>query len=160
MNELNEETIDALCDKILSDPKKRSMLKKLMNEDKTKLNCKDLKTNKSKKQILTKSRQILNNVNKKNDNIDSPMSIFRRKLLREEQNPRRTINLAPNKQKPFNKILEGVKAFVEILVDGVSRSHYIKLLMKDMGAEIFDNITTKITHVVFLVSFLVNVITK
>lgn len=154
MSELTEETLDAFCDVIFSDPKRRTEFMKLMKDNKKAFDNTG-RTSKNKRLNTPKTnRNQLINGNIKDLTVDSPTSIFRRMLLHQEKRPAKSIDLTLTQKKPFNKILEGVRAYIEVVVDGVSHSDYIKLFVKDMGAEILDKLTNRVTHVIFLVQYL------
>lgn len=55
---------------------------------------------------------------------------------------------------PFNNLLKGVVAFVEINSHGTDRSAAVKVLMTSMGAIVRDTFTADVTHVIFRVSII------
>lgn len=154
MTELSTEVLNAVCDQILSDPSKRSAILKLIAKNKTAIE-KYEQDELNKKNNKTCTPKGL--ASKTNKNYESPSVRLRRKLLEGKQleNSKLLDKLSSIETKPFEEILQGVKAYVEVTIANEDHSHYVKLLMQIMGANVYEYFTSEVTHVVFLVSLII-----
>ncbi|VEN40366.1 unnamed protein product [Callosobruchus maculatus] len=97
---------------------------------------------------------------------ESPTALFRRRALKQKEraasgNDSESLssNSRPNSALsgasavpsplPFNKILDGVIAFVEVQTNGNDRSQGVKIRIKEMGATVRDQFTKDVTHLIF-----------
>lgn len=161
MSKLNSETFNTIYEALMKDPVKRSMIVKLVNENKDALEeyeKKNKKTNNKWKSPLK--------CQKKTEDYESPIAYFKRKMILNQQtgNVENFDKLDCDqlaKRKPFEKVLDGIKIYVEIMDGSNNRSHAVKLLAQDMGANIHESFTSDVTHVMFLVCYNYNInITK
>ncbi|KRT80190.1 hypothetical protein AMK59_8607, partial [Oryctes borbonicus] len=87
--------------------------------------------------------------------FESPTSLCRRRALEKmRQNSDSSDSINANyghtpKKVPFEQVLKGVVAYVEIMSKNKDRSAGAKALMRAMGADVKDTITRDVTHVVF-----------
>lgn len=103
---------------------------------------------------------------RKKKRYESPVALFRRRAL--EQQSGSPSNFLQNDDRPnsrlseaassvsaspilFEKILNGVIAFVDVNSNGQDRSQGVKILMKNLGADVRDSFAKDVTHVVFKV---------
>lgn len=153
MSELSDENIRAISDTLLKDPKSRKMVLKLISEHKAKIE--EYIQEEQEKKSKNKFQSPVRSNTKTTPTFESPVAMFRRMLLNKPklQSNDESCDKSPlMKAKPFNEILQGVGIYVIIVVEDVNRSHYAKLLMEKMGAQVYDSITSKVTHVMFMVS--------
>lgn len=165
---------DSFFEKLMNCPIKRQLVLNLIKSEKHnieayKRNC--AKENKRKEVYESPLSKI-----KRNYQCESPTALLRRRAL--EQQNRQNI---PENQKEnesdctsrsssrqssvsscassilFDKLLDGVIAYVEIKSKDQDRSSGAKALMKSMGATIRDKFTNDVTHVVFKVRFAFNI---
>lgn len=153
--------------KLMSCPIKRKLVLKLIESEKDNIEA--------YKKRLKENERIEHNVSplhniQKNYKCESPTALMRRRAL-EQQNSSplvgNTNNLSrPNSvnsntsesssstsaQIPFDQLLNGVVAFVEVKSKGQDRSNGVKALMVSMGAIVKDSFTKEVTHIVFKVS--------
>nr|CAI5819189.1 unnamed protein product [Callosobruchus analis] len=97
---------------------------------------------------------------------ESPTALFRRRALEQKEraasrneSDSQSTNSRPSSALsgaslvpspvPFNKILDGVIAFVEVQTNGNDRSQGVKIRIKEMGATVRDQFTKDVTHVIF-----------
>nr|CAH7745175.1 unnamed protein product [Callosobruchus chinensis] len=97
---------------------------------------------------------------------ESPTALFRRRALEQKErassrndSDSHSSNSRPNSALsgasavpsplPFNKILDGVIAFVEVQTNGNDRSQGVKIRLKEMGATVRDQFTKDVTHLIF-----------
>lgn len=161
--EFNESTFQ----KLMTCPIKRKLVLKLIESEKDNIEA--------YKKRLKETERTEHNVSplpniQKNYKCESPTALMRRRAL-EQQNSSpligNTNNVSrPNSvnsntsesssstsaQVPFQQLLNGVIAFVEVKSKGLDRSVGVKALMVSMGAIVKDSFTKDVTHVVFKVS--------
>lgn len=138
---IDENIYKKMLASMMNDPSKKAILKKLMKADKDAVE--------KYKQATTSSP--LNKVKSKYT-VESPTAQFRRRLL--ENNGRSESATSSEKSAdlptlPFNKLLDGVKAYVEIRNNKEDRSVGVKALMESMGAEIMSRLSSQTTHVIY-----------
>lgn len=161
--EFNESTFQ----KLMTCPIKRKLVLKLIESEKDNIEAykKRLKETERTEHNVSPLQNI-----QKNYKCESPTALMRRRAL-EQQNSSpligNTNNVSrPNSvnsntsesssstsaQVPFQQLLNGVIAFVEVKSKGLDRSVGVKALMVSMGAIVKDSFTKDVTHVVFKVS--------
>ena len=141
-----------LMESLLKDPVKRALILQLLNQEKDNIE-------KYKRQELKTKTTPLKKVKKLH--CESPTALQRRRAL-EQKNPDTSesssseISDVPTELKgpklPFEQLLKGVVAYVEVKRDNEDRSEGIKAVMRLMGSTIRDKFTNDVTHVIFKVS--------
>lgn len=132
---------------LLNDPAKRALLLQFFEQEKEGFAEYKRQEEKTKKATLAKRFHC-----------ESPSSIQRRRLLEhrdQDLTSEGSSDLSTEvkgPQLPFEELLKGVKAYVEVKRGNVDKSPGIKSIMKLMGATISDTFTNDVTHVVFKVS--------
>lgn len=140
----SSEKFDDICDALLNDPCKRALLLKLLSQGKD-----GIKTHiqKSKKDTPVK---------KKKYHCESPTALYRRRALQEMQ--KQNDNSSSESEKsvaaspvPFESLLNGVIAYVEVKTRDGDKSSAIKSVIRAMGATVKDQFLKDVTHVIFKV---------
>lgn len=142
-----EKDPEHLLGSLLNDPIKRALLMEVLSHGSPKADGdKDKRTEKKTQKFK----------------FESPSALCRRRALENMRlTPRLTSESSANisnkgdqigKSVPFQQILKGVVAYVEIISNYKDRSSGAKALMQGMGAKISDVLNREITHVIFKVS--------
>ncbi|GJQ76865.1 hypothetical protein Trydic_g15071 [Trypoxylus dichotomus] len=137
----NNKIPEQLLGSLLNDPVKRVLLMEVLSQDKSKENVKGKKLWKKPTQQKFK--------------FESPTALCRRRALEKmRRNSDSSDSIDTNhgrliKKIPFEQLLKGVVAYVEIMSNNIDRSAGAKSLMRAMGADIRSTITRDVTHVVF-----------
>lgn len=158
---------DDVFDKLMSCPIKRKLVLKLIESQKDNIEeyKKKLKENERREQNASPLKRL-----QKKQVCESPTALLRRRALQQQKNHSsssmgniiesrsisvnsRTSETSSSNPSPiqFEKLLDGVVAFVEVKSKGQDRSNGVKALMVSMGAYIKDSFTADVTHVVFKV---------
>lgn len=157
MNEFDEDKFK----KLLACPIKRKLVLELITSEKD--NIEKFKQKLSKTNTPERSGSPLKNAHKK-QTCDSPTMLFRKRALEQlNENSSRPSSRSSSRQSDvsspirsitanFDRLLDGVIAFVEFGNDEKNRSNAVRVLMQSMGATIRDTFTRDVTHVVFKVS--------
>lgn len=132
---------------IIKDPKKKAMVLQLFAKEKHLIY-----------EYLQKNDKTPIKQTTKNKPYESPIALFRRKAMEKQHAAQegdsssssegRTVVPSPV---PFEKLLEGVVAFVEVKTRSGDRSSATKAVVASMGAKIRDELTKDVTHVIFKV---------
>jgi hypothetical protein len=137
-----------LVEALMKDPVKRALLLQLLVKEKDGFEA-------YKREEL-KNTTPLKKV--KRMHCESPTALQRRRAL--EQRNQDTSESSSSEMSeastevrgpklPFDQLLKGVRAYVEVRRDNVDRSDGIKAVMRLMGATIMDQFTKDVTHVIF-----------
>ncbi|XP_049819319.1 microcephalin [Aethina tumida] len=155
--EFNEE----LYYKLMSDPVKRNLVIQMLQDQRGAIE--DYKRKETVKKNVASSSSPFSKLQKKYK-CESPTALMRRRALEkqtrdndsdsasERSNSRQSTSgsSSPNLMPiPFDKLLEGVTAYVEIRSKDEDRSGGAKALMKSMGAKVRDIFSKDVTHVIF-----------
>lgn len=159
---------DGMFEKLMSCPIKRQLILKLLDSEKDNI---EAYKKKMKEKQKSDRNSPLNKLSKKQP-CESPTALRRRRALEQlnrssplvgsSENFSRSNSVnsntseksasSSNSSAPYEKLLEGVVAFVEVKSKGQDRSAGVRALMCSMGAQIRDNFTKDVTHVIFKVS--------
>lgn len=162
---------DGVFEKLMSCPIKKKLILELIASEKD--NIENYKKQLKDKQQRGQSGSPFQKLQKKQQ-LESPTALHRRRAL-EQQNQSsptlRTVMESPihsrqvssisrasetSSSNPspvlFDKLLDGVVAFVEVKTKGQDRSNGVKALMISMGANVKDSFTREVTHVIFKVN--------
>lgn len=139
----NDKTPENPLENLLNDPLKRALLVEVLSQNKSKTKQSGVKV-----KTMTKVQKL---------KYESPSALGRRRALAKMQGSSdSSVTYRSSKNKlakvPFQQILKGVTAYVEIISNGKDRSAGVKTLMQAMGANINDVFNRDLTHVVFKVS--------
>lgn len=156
---------DSFFQKLMSCPLKRQLVFNLIKSERDNIGaCKRniAKGDKRKEDNASSLSKI-----KRDYQCESPTALLRRRALLQqsrqnlpENQEKNESNSTSSKQSsvssysspiPFNKLLDGVIAYVEIKSKDQDRSSAVKALIKSMGATVRDKFTKDVTHVVFKV---------
>ncbi|CAG9840235.1 unnamed protein product [Diabrotica balteata] len=149
---------DELFSQLMKDPVKRNLIINLITSEKDKIEA-------YKKELAKKhpSSPLLKTMKRA---CESPTALLRRRALEQMKNPQssdRSEN-GSNNSRPtsrqsvassvpspvsYDKILDGVIAFVEVKTGTKDRSDAVKAHLQSMGAVIREKITKDVTHVIF-----------
>ncbi|KAF2898014.1 hypothetical protein ILUMI_08155 [Ignelater luminosus] len=143
--------MNILFEMVMSDPKKKALVKKLLHEDRDKIEeykKQETRKNLAKNKRIKKLQRMLH--------CESPTALLRRRAL-ERDNLSNTDNsstisshsFVSSQKKPFEKLLTGIVAYIEINSQGKDCSAGAKTLMQAMGATVKDQFGPEITHVIF-----------
>ncbi|XP_050518793.1 uncharacterized protein LOC126892921 [Diabrotica virgifera virgifera] len=142
---------------LMKDPIKRNLIINLITKEKDKIEA-------YKKELAKKhpSSPLLKTMKRP---CESPTQLLRRRALEQMNNPQSSENSeGGSNSRPtsgqsgastvpspvsYNKILEGVIAFVEVKTGTKDRSDAVKAHLQTMGAVIREKITKDVTHVIF-----------
>lgn len=137
-----------LYEAIINDPQKRAIVLQLLSQEKHLI--KDYLRKEGKNKTPVKGAQ--------NGYSESPTALFRRKLLEKKQGCLLSDTSTSSDDKsvvpspvPFEKLLEGVVAFVEVKTKNGDRSSATKAVIGSMGATVREQLTKDVTHVIFKV---------
>lgn len=161
MKQFNE----SLFEKLMSCPLKRKLVLNLIASEHD--NIEEYKRKQIEQQKSNEKITPGSTLSKKNQ-YESPVALLRRKAL-EQQTSGSPTNFPQNENRSnsrvseasssrssspllFEKVLNGVIAFVEVKSHGQDRSQGVKILMKNLGADVRDTFTKDVTHVVFKVN--------
>ncbi|XP_022908302.2 microcephalin [Onthophagus taurus] len=130
-----KEPKETLFSTLMNDPLKKALLMQLLANHKN-----------DEKEIMELQKKKDKNKLTKTNNF-SPMSAYRKKVFAAEiSSPTQKVYIrAPL---PFNKLLCGVVAYVEIISRGQDRSSGVKALLKTMGGRVSEFICKGITHAI------------
>lgn len=149
--------------KLMSDPVKRNLVIQMLQDQRGAIE--DYKRKETVKKNVGSSSSPFSKLQKKYK-CESPTALMRRRALEkqtrdndsdsasERSNSRQSTSgsSSPNLMPiPFDKLLEGVTAYVEIRSKDEDRSGGAKALMKSMGAKVRDIFSKDVTHVIFKV---------
>lgn len=135
---------------ILKDPVKRNLILKLLSQEKEAIN--DYLTKEKIKSPLKKAK-----ANKAY--CQSPSALYKKKLLLKQQSSDAdssssyaslSTEILPEPL-PFDKLLEGVVAYVEVKTRDGDRSAATRAVIRAMGATVREEFTKDVTHVIFKV---------
>lgn len=137
------ESPEKLLGGLLKDPIKRALLMEVLSQD--------TRDDTDKSKVKTKKPQKFK--------FESPSALCRRRALEKmgansdssDNTTSPSVREQPIKEVPFDQILKGVVAYVEINSNNKDRSAGAKALMQAMGAKIKDVLNRNVTHVVFKV---------
>lgn len=144
----NSEAANEVYDAILKDPIKRKLVLQLLSQEKEAID-EYLRKEKSN----TPLKKLKNN----GVGFSSPSALQRQRLLKKRQNNDADDSSssssieAPRALLPFDKLLEGVIAYVEVNTRDGDRSTATKAVVRAMGATIRDEFTRDVTHIIFKV---------
>lgn len=134
-----------LYDAILKDPLKKAKVLQLLSQDKHVIN-----------DMLRKEGLVAPN----HARFESPVVQFRKKMLAQMHKSRHESDSESSTGSsgsvvaasvPYEKLMEGVVAYVEVKTRNGDRSAATKAVMRSMGATIREEFTKDVTHVVFKV---------
>lgn len=149
----NEVPTENIVEAIMKDPVKRDMLLKFLIKEKDGFIAYKKNEEKSRPTTPIQKNRFLH--------CESPTALLRRRALEKDANSdsssselsgsssSKVVALGP--KLPFEALLKGVNAYVEIKKNGEDKSAGIKTVMSLMGATIKDTFTKDVTHVVFKV---------
>lgn len=145
----DKSTLNAqLYEEILKDPRKRAMVLQLLSQEKDLIN--DYLQKGGKPPIKTVKKKVY---------CESPTAQFRRKVLKKKQGEQDSdsSNMSEGKSLvpspvPFENLLEGVIAYVEVKTKSGDRSSATKAVVASMGATVREQFTRDVTHVIFKVT--------
>lgn len=134
-----------LYEAIIKDPRKKAMILQLLSQEKHLINdC----IRKERKTPVNEAKKLY---------CESPTALFRRKLM-EKQQERENDNSTSSGENsivpspvPFEKLLDGVIAFVEVKTKSGDRSSATKAVITSMGATVREKLTKDVTHLIFKV---------
>ncbi|CAH0547373.1 unnamed protein product [Brassicogethes aeneus] len=150
---------EEIYETIMGDPIKRKLMLQIFAQEKNAIE--EYKRNEKKKKLVASSP--LNKLKGKYK-CESPTALLRRRALEqqakenendlnsERSSSRQSTSSAGSPVPspiPFDKLLEGVRAYVEVRSKDQDRSAGAKALMISMGAKVRDVFTKDVTHVVF-----------
>ncbi|XP_072400084.1 uncharacterized protein MCPH1 [Diabrotica undecimpunctata] len=149
---------DELFSQLMKDPVKRNLIINLITSEKDKIEA-------YKKELAKKhpSSPLLKTMKRP---CESPTALLRRRALEQMKNAQSSDNSenGSNNSRPtsrqsvassvpspvsYDKILDGVIAFVEVKTGTKDRSDAVKAHLQSMGAVIREKITKDVTHVIF-----------
>ncbi|KAJ8952454.1 hypothetical protein NQ314_007527 [Rhamnusium bicolor] len=153
---------DSIFEKLMSCPVKRQLVLNLISSEKDNIKKYKKRQEQRKKEC---NESPLSKVQKKHM-CESPTALLRRRALEQQdrQSPSSENQLDEDGSRsnsrqssvssgpspiPFNKLLDGVIAYVEIKSKDQDRSNGAKALMRSMGAIVRDQFTKDVTHVIF-----------
>lgn len=158
---------DSVFQKLMNCPIKRKLVLKLIDSEKHNIEAykRKLKEHDRSEQNVSPLQKI-----QKNNVCESPTQMMRRRAL-EQQNRNSPLigDISENCKSssdashssgtsnhnaspiPFEKLLDGVVAYIEVKSKGQDRSDGVKALMISMGAVVRDNFSKDVTHVIFKV---------
>lgn len=141
----NSESNARLYEAIIKDPQKKAMVLQLLAEEK------HLIKDYLRKEGKTPVKQV------KKIYCESPTALMRRRMLEKKQEQESDISTSSDDKSvvpspvPYDKLLEGVIAFVEVKTKNGDRSEATKTVLASMGATVREQFTKDITHVIFKV---------
>ncbi|KAG5864625.1 hypothetical protein JTB14_038399 [Gonioctena quinquepunctata] len=104
-------------------------------------------------ELKTSSKQASKILKQPRAKCESPIALWRRRALEQDKRNSdiRLSNITSVSASPvsFNKILEGVVAYIEIKSKQQDRSSGVKALVRSMGAAVEDHFSKEVTHVIF-----------
>lgn len=133
-----------LYEAIINDPNKKAMVLKLLSQEK------HLIKDYLRKESKTSAKRL---------HFESPTALYKRKLLEKKHSEQESDNCASSIDNisvvpspvPFEKLLEGVIAYVEVKTKNGDRTSATKAVVASMGATIREQLTKDVTHVIFKV---------
>lgn len=141
---------DASYEAILRDPVKRNLILKLLSQEKEAINDYLAKE---------KASSPLKKVKTNKAYCGSPSALYKKKLLMKQQSSdtdnSSSCSSSPTEKLllPFDKLLEGVIAYVEVKTRDGDRSAATSAVVRAMGATVREEFTKDVTHVIFKVCF-------
>lgn len=141
---------ETLFETLMADPVKRALVLQLLSQEKTTIE--EYQKNGSQ----NSSRHPVKKVQDK-FRCESPSALLRRRMLEKQRQENNnscvsSTELSPSLSPlPFEKLLEGIVAYVEIRSLDGDRSIGTKAIMATMGATINEKFTRDVTHVIFKV---------
>ncbi|KAF5278269.1 hypothetical protein FQR65_LT15711 [Abscondita terminalis] len=133
---------DILFQTLIRDPIKKAFLLNLLSSEKENIRKYKREQQNTNTTPVSKRRRL---------HCESPTALLRRKALEKnvEQQSSPSTSCSPSTPVQFDKLLQGVVAYVEIRSKGVDRSAGAKALMQSMGAKVVEKLERGVTHVVF-----------
>lgn len=144
---------ERLFNTLMSDPVKRDLVLKFLSKEKPNID-KYLKGKTAKSPHLKRIKVGAQN--------NSPSALLRKRMLEKKPQDIDTGSTSSSDSDvvssscspvPFEILLNGVVAFVEVRSVNGDRSSGFKAIMRTMGAEISDTFTRAVTHVIFKVRY-------
>lgn len=136
-----------IYDAIIKDPAKRALVLQLLSQEKVAI-----------KDYMQKNGLVKKTPNKKKKVVhcESPTVLHRRRAMeqmlksnKETQMSSSTSDSSDPSPLPFEKLLDGVIAYVEVKTRDGDRSAAVKSVIRAMGATVRDHFTKDVTHVIF-----------
>lgn len=148
----DKNSTDMLFEMVMSDPKKRALVKRLLHEDRDKIEeykKMEAREDFARNKRIKKLQRMLH--------CESPTALLRRRALGRDNPSNKddssisSLSFTSLRKRPFEKLLTGVVAYIEIYSQGKDCSAGAKALMEAMGATVKDQFSPELTHVVFKV---------
>lgn len=136
-----------IYDAIIKDPAKRALVLQLLSQEKVAI-----------KDYMQKNGLLKNTPKKKKKvlHCESPTVLHRRRAIehmhkgsKESPSSGSTSDSSSSSPLPFEKLLEGVVAYVEVKTRDGDRSEAVKSVIRAMGATVRDVFMKDVTHVIF-----------
>lgn len=136
-----------IYDAIIKDPAKRALVLQLLSQEKVAI--KDyMQKNGLVKKTPKKTKKVVH--------CESPTVLHRRRAMEQmlKGNKESRVSSSASDSSgpsplPFDKLLEGVIAYVEVKTKDGDRSEAVKSVVRAMGATVRDLFTKDVTHVIF-----------
>ncbi|XP_057672670.1 uncharacterized protein LOC130904119 [Diorhabda carinulata] len=148
---------DEFFKNLMSDPSKRELILNIITSERDKIDA-----YKKKLELKNQRSPFYKSLKKP---CESPTALHRRRVLERLRNPqtsdstsdsdssrptsRQSTSSKVNSSVPFDKILDGVIAFVEVKSGVRDRSEAVKSHLRCMGAVVREKFTKDVTHVIF-----------